>query len=384
MDVPIVIKHNDGRVTMAPPPMPLVPRTRPPAKSEDGIKLKLRSEPTNPDSSTYTFFMRFYKADMNDPEWYSDWVLDLKRVIRGHNITGGPARYQLARDLLRGRHLYDFNSFAQQLGAETIPHFEECIRKLGLQIYPPQARSRMLFAIRNSKKEDFQTVRDYVGRLQDISIKMEVVDPLLLDDDQTKDIVVRAMPDRYMSRMTNQGFKPEDHTVVEVIDLFERYEAADLILNIRGRGRVTPRGRRGRNAQAQFSSNILRRNDGRRRQHRRDRHQRNNLSRSFNPQNRPFFARNNPRPYGYNGYSSARYDPRGNNRAANPRGNNHRGFRPNNPGRHNNQNRNWRDNNPGGGNRRNNNGQNNARREEANALDELRVQTDGSDSDSTL
>ena len=42
MDIPVVVRHNDGRISMAPPPMPLVPRSSPPAKSEDGITLKFR------------------------------------------------------------------------------------------------------------------------------------------------------------------------------------------------------------------------------------------------------------------------------------------------------------------------------------------------------
>lgn len=350
---------------MPSPPIALYYKQRRRPDADEGIKLKLRSEPGNPASSEYTFFMRFLRAHENDPEYFCDWVIDLKKVIAGQNIGGGPARYRLVRDLLQGRHLFDFNSFAQEAGAETIPHFEECIRRLGLQIFPKQAKTRQIFAIRNSVKPDKSSIRDFFGRLKDIAVKMEEVEPLGLDEDDWKDILVRAMPEHYVRRMFDHGFNPDDHNLLETLNMFERFEVADNLMRRPTRSTSTPRRRRDRPVHRRDINRTGRRRPFRRR--------RNFPSRPSFPNNR-FSNRNAPRQQSHNGFhSNRRFNPNFNRRpdSGGSSNNNHqrrnagRGFQRNGRNRFNN----------GGG-------RFNRRRQEANCLDELR--REGADSDTSL
>ena len=99
------VTHGPPRASLPPPPISLFYRPRKPVRSSEGIKLKLHSEPNNPNNnSEYSFFMRFLQPHDTDPEDFCDFVIDLQKVIHGQNLQGGPARYRLAKDLLKGRH----------------------------------------------------------------------------------------------------------------------------------------------------------------------------------------------------------------------------------------------------------------------------------------
>ena len=349
---------------MPPPPIALHYKERRRPDADEGIKLKLRSEPGNPGSAEYTFFMRFLRAHENDPEYFCDWVIDLKKVIAGQNINGGPARYRLVRDLLQGRHLFDFNSFAQEEGAETIPHFETCIRRLGLQIFPKQSKSRQVFALRNAVKPDRSAIRDFFGRLKDIAVKMEEVEPLGLDENDWKDILVRAMPEHYVRRMFDHGFNPDDHNLLETMNILERFETADGLLKRPTRATGSPRRRRDRPIHRRKTPRVGRRRPFRRR--------RNFPPRTPFPNNR-FSNRSSPNRQSHNGFpSNRRFNPNFNRRPG-LGGNNNNHQRRNN-GRRFGRDRS-RNNNNGGG-------RFNRRQQEANVLDVLR--REGSTSDTSL
>ena len=233
-------RGNPVRAALPPPPIPLSFNSynRRDDRRRSGIKLKLRVEPNNAQNlSEYYFFMKYLTPTDTDPETYCDFVIDLKKTIEGQGIQGGPGRFRLMRDLLQGRHLFDFNSFAQELGAETIPHFDECVRRLGMQIFPKQSKTRQIFAMRNTVKPDGVSIRDFFGRIKDVAMKYEQIEPLGLTEDDYKDIIVRAMPEHYISRMFEGGFDPDDHDLLETLNRLERFETADLVGGRRPRDR---------------------------------------------------------------------------------------------------------------------------------------------------
>jgi hypothetical protein len=267
-------RSNPARASLPPPPIPLSfsSYNRRDDRRKSGIKLKLRVEPNNAQNlSEYYFFMKYLTPTDTDPETYCDFVIDLRKVIEGQGIQGGPGRYRLARDLLQGRHLFDFNSFAQEMGAETIAHFDECIRRLGMQIFPKQSKTRQIFAMRNAVKPDGISIRDFFGRIKDVAMKFEQIEPLQLTEDDYKDIIVRAMPEHYISRMFEGGFDPDDHDLLETLNRLERFETADLV-----------GGRRPRNRSIQNERKP-------RRLHKRNRGFQKNHSYKFNNYNRPQF-----------------------------------------------------------------------------------------------
>ena len=369
------VTHGAPRASLPPPPISLFYRPRKPTRSSEGIKLKLQSEPSNPNNnSEYSFFMRFLQPHDTDPENFCDFIIDLKKEIAGQNLQGGPARYRLAKDLLRGHHLYDFNSFAHELGAETIPHFEECMRRLGRQIFPRQSKSRQIFAMRNAVKPERQSIRDFFGRLMDIAVKMEPIEPLGLDDDDWKDILVRAMPEHYISRMFEGGFDPADHDLLETINRLERFETADLVMRQR-QNRNPPRGQQ---------SDRNRRRIGRRDHQRRGR-DRNFRDRTFPSRNafpnRAFHNRNSPYRPTHNNFPARRQF----NTHANRRNNNFRHGGGNNSNfRNRGGTNNFQRNNGGRRNNNNNNRRFERRSQEANQIHVLRQAQSDDDSDVSL
>ena len=362
------------RATLPEPPIGLYYRQRRTPEIDEGFKLKLKSNPGDPNSSDYTFFIRYLKPNDSDPEYYADWVIDLKKVIQGQNLMAGPPRYRLVRDLLQGRHLFDFNTFATELGAETIPHFEECIRRLGRQIWPKQSKSRQIFWLRNSMKPDSMTIRQYVGRLRDISTKCDAVWPLDLEEEEWKDILINAMPSHYVRRMFAHGFDPDDHDFIETMDILERFETADNI------GKAPRRAPARSSRTTRTTRRRGNRNDNRRgNRFDRDRggDQRSNFRNRRNFRGRNNFQRNRPpfrNPQNRSDFrSNRRYNSNSNNQDANRRSNGNNNFSRGGSGNNfrRNRGRNFR-----GGDRANRNQQ------EANALDVLR--RSGTESDTSL
>ena len=100
-------------------------------------KIKCRTNPTDADSTTYEIPMSYFRN--GTPE---EWLLFKKKLtccLSGQNATGGPTKYALARRLLAGRALADFNHTATLHGAETLPNYKKCIAAVTLRVFPQKA-----------------------------------------------------------------------------------------------------------------------------------------------------------------------------------------------------------------------------------------------------
>ena len=81
-----------------------------PGKGDEGKhdkKIKYLTNPGDADSTTYEITMAYFRA--GTPE---EWLLFKKKLtwcMTGQNATGGATKYALARRLLVGRTLADFN-----------------------------------------------------------------------------------------------------------------------------------------------------------------------------------------------------------------------------------------------------------------------------------
>ena len=189
-----------------------------------------------------------------------------------------------------------------------------------------------------------------------------------LTENDWKDILVRAMPDHYVRRMFDHGFDPDDHNLLETINMFERFETADNLIRRPTRISNTAGNRR------RQPPNPNRRNNHRQGRRRPFRRQPNFISRPSFPNNR-FSRRNSPHQNSHNGFHpNRRFNPNFNRRFGSGDNSNNNRQRRNNGG---NFGRNRGRNNNGGGRF------NNRRQQEANVLDVLRREG-SSESDTSL
>ena len=86
---------------------------------------KLRTDPADPDSLTYELSIPFFTKE--SPEEWIKFRRGLKAVLKGQNVTQGPASYAVAKTLLKGDALMVFEQAEIAHGNQTVPHFELCL-----------------------------------------------------------------------------------------------------------------------------------------------------------------------------------------------------------------------------------------------------------------
>ena len=90
--------------------------------------------PQDTDSTTYKIPMSYFR-DGTPKEWLL-FKKKLKRCIKGQSATTGQAKYALARRLLAGQALADFNHAALIHGGETAANYKRCIEAVILGVFP--------------------------------------------------------------------------------------------------------------------------------------------------------------------------------------------------------------------------------------------------------
>ena len=96
-----------------------------------------------------------------------EWLLfkkNLARCITRQNVTSGPTKYALARRLLSGRALADFDHAATANGNKSLPNYERCIQEVTLGVFPQKAlQDQKRWMRRFLKKPRDMPVQDYIA-----------------------------------------------------------------------------------------------------------------------------------------------------------------------------------------------------------------------------
>ena len=102
------------------------------SKSPDE-KIKCQTNPQDTNSTTYKIPMSYFR-DGTPKEWLL-FKKKLKRCIEGQSATTGQAKYALARRLLAGQALADFNHAASIHGGETTANYKRYIEAVTLGVF---------------------------------------------------------------------------------------------------------------------------------------------------------------------------------------------------------------------------------------------------------
>ena len=107
--------------TLKSPPLPLVPDEN--ELDEDrGCKtgsFKLLSDPTDVDSSKYSFTMA-YADGTQSIRFHLQWVKNVNIILQGMNIVNGPAQVTMVKQLCSGSIKTEFNECVESLRMKAI------------------------------------------------------------------------------------------------------------------------------------------------------------------------------------------------------------------------------------------------------------------------
>lgn len=165
-----------------------------------------------------------------------DWILfrrNLDKVIKGQNVTDGPGRFTMARQLLEGDALATFNNALD--GNETVANFNVCLDAVRDQVFPSRAiLLQKRYMRRFLRKPAGHTTREFAARLQEINGYLpkfprvvEGEDPVKLPDDEVLDILEFGVPVSWQKAMLLQDFDPLRHDVKAFVAFCERLEQVE-------------------------------------------------------------------------------------------------------------------------------------------------------------
>lgn len=117
-------------------PIPLEEPERKKFMKDSVLKLKLRSNPTD-EKSRYILKVPYFKE--GTPEEWLTFETKLQDVYVGQQLTTDPMQYQMARRLLQGEPLQQFNRKADILGNESVANLNECLHAVCLSVFPNAA-----------------------------------------------------------------------------------------------------------------------------------------------------------------------------------------------------------------------------------------------------
>ena len=223
-----------------PPPIPLMVPEETKKEKGEFLKLDLRSDPTNEDSETYSFSIKFFNFGTAE-EWLK-WTRDFNKIVRGQGLTTGVARFAMARNILLGEALRVFESKASTQATESVANFTECLNAVTAHHLPQKALIRQKrYLRRDVKKPREMNIRQFTARINEINEYLAFFPPFEADskmpEDEILDILETAIPSSWQTQMMLQGFDFMEHDLNEFIEFCERLETAERIYSGNGKSK---------------------------------------------------------------------------------------------------------------------------------------------------
>ena len=163
-------------------------------------RIKCRTNIGDADTTTYKIPMAYFRN--RTPK---EWLLFKKKLTRcmtGQNATSRPTKYALARRLLSGRALANFNHAVTANGNESLANYKKCIQAVTLGVFPQKAlQDKKRWMRRFLKKPRDMPVRDYIAQVIEINDYLAEFPPtivggdiLKLPDNKLLDLLEFGMP----------------------------------------------------------------------------------------------------------------------------------------------------------------------------------------------
>ena len=225
-------KHSNIKSGFLPPPIPFEKPKKATLGKEDYLAMKLRSNPADEKSGLYDLVVPYFHNGTAE-EWFG-FTKNLANVFIGQNLTTGPTQYAMARQLLQGNCLTQFDSKADKLGNKSVPNFKLVMRAVTESVMPLRAvQTQKRYMRRLLRKPKKMKIRAYYARYLELNKYLPQFPPFSdtqkISDDEIKEHAEFAIPNAWQRQMTLHGFEMIDHTMSEFIDFCERLEVTEDI-----------------------------------------------------------------------------------------------------------------------------------------------------------
>jgi len=114
---------------------------------EDRLSFKLRSTPTDADSTTYK--LKTYAFDSSSCEEWLEHVKTYRKVVEGQNVKTGAPCFAMLKRLLKGKALIEFEKIKiAESYTNSMENMKKMLAKLTEEIFPERALQKQRRALR--------------------------------------------------------------------------------------------------------------------------------------------------------------------------------------------------------------------------------------------
>ena len=250
--VPNKKNNTDRKSGFLPPPIPLERAETKTLQKDDYLTMKLRSIPNKSTSPVYELNVPYFKADGTPEEWLK-FLRNFKKVIVGQDLTTGVTQFAMARRLLMGETLAQFNKKAKDLleeavkdaaegdviteaDVETVANLQLCFQAVTVTVLPHKAlQTQKRYMRRVLRKPQGMKIRDYFGRYIELNEYLKEFPPFQVDQQLPNDEVLEhaefAIPNSWQKQMVLHGFNTISRTMDKFIQFCKRLEISESIYN---------------------------------------------------------------------------------------------------------------------------------------------------------
>ena len=194
------------------------------------VKIALRTNPTQAASETVDRYFPIF--DTGTPEEWILWLRNWEIIHKGLNLTQGASWAGMIRQLLAGDALRVFDAHMANVPQVSMVTCKAALKAIAAQeVFPKKALVRQKRFLRYGVRKTREwTVRRFGARLHELNAMLPQFPGgnanSLLDDEELKESLVRAMPNLWKRRLT-QDYEVDDLSWDEALQALERMEFAD-------------------------------------------------------------------------------------------------------------------------------------------------------------
>ena len=198
---------------------------------EDRLTFKLRSTPTDANSTTYE--LKTYAFECGSCEEWLEHVKTYRKIVKGQNITNGPNCFAMIKRLLKGKALIDFERiFTEEGYSESVDNCDKVIDKLTEEIFPDRALQKQRRALRrNIRKPENMKTNQFYARLVEMNEQLEKfpngTEDDKLSEDELKEILEFGLPKSWQIHMTLCQFKCLEKSAKEILNFCKEIEGVE-------------------------------------------------------------------------------------------------------------------------------------------------------------
>ena len=243
------VSSADRKSGFLPPPIPL---ERPEVKKlqkDEYLVMKLRSIPNKSTSPVYELNVPYFKD--GTPEEWLKFLENFRKVLVGQDLTTGVTQFAMARRLLLGDTLAQFEKKIKEVknaavaaaeegtaitnaDVETIDNLKTCLQAVTVSVFPQKSlQTQKRYMRRILRKPQGMKIRDYFAQYVQLNEYLQEFPPFLpnqhLPDDEVLEHAEFAIPNSWQKQMVMHGFNTIARTMDDFIEFCERLELSESI-----------------------------------------------------------------------------------------------------------------------------------------------------------